>query len=163
MTSPVFLTWDGDPDSNISPYRPGTEDVGNDTLVNDPADPPDEETMPGAPGWNQRAKQIAALSRVVPAGGVSVAFSGGVPFILKQTFASSSAPAGLTVVNIGPGNNHITWDADQFPVAALEPHGATINSNSTGLIRVQPFTNGVQVITRSTSALTNLDFTVCFG
>lgn len=164
MAAPDYLTWDGSVALNEAPRRPSTDDLGRDDLEDDLEEPPNETTDPTAAGWNQRSKQIAAISKTTDTIRISVGFSSGAPFVSKIATPQSTLVTGdLTVVDNATGDTTITWAANTLPAALVEPHGATLNT-AHGSIWAEAVANGVRVHTANLAgSATDLPFTVCIG
>jgi len=163
MPAAKFFTYDGDPPNLIPPRRPSTDDVGGNLKEDDQAAPPDPVTMPTADGHNQRSNLDVGLGKVAPVAKISVTFPAGVPGITKFVAVGTLVGSGdITVTDIGVGDTELTWPADTFPVATVEPSACCLNEDVAALAPVvTKIANGVKIKTRNAaSALTDIDFTV---
>lgn len=160
-----YLTWDGDPANNVAPHRPSIAHLGDNDKENEPGFPPDPRYGITADGSNQRAWQLWALSKVVPAVKLSIRFDGGgAPYLhsVSGTMSEVSIVPGesFTVTDNGTGDTTISWSSDFMPPILTEPE-ACINGLTPGMISVQAGTQNVRVLTLSSAgAATNLPFTV---
>lgn len=132
------------------PHLPSVEDLGGDSKINDPSEPPDPETMPDARDANVVHRVASAHGRVTAAMALSVSFSGGTPSVYAVTFKNNTLDSGdLTVTDNGVGDTSIEWDADVFPVHGVRPYGLTLNEiNAVERTAAVSITNGVRVYTR---------------
>lgn len=145
MPAADYLTWDGDGGSNL-PRRPSTEDLGGDDKVNDAEYPPDDVEHPTADGWNQKVKQIAALSKVAEACKIEVRYNAGAPFIARVTAPGTNiVTTTFTVTDMGVGDTKIEWPANTFPPHQLSPTGLTALSTGLAVGSVEEITNGIRV------------------
>lgn len=165
MPAVKFLTWDGDPDNSIPPYRPGTEDLGGDTLEDDVEFPPDDGEMPTADAWNQIVRQVVAMGRMTSSARISVHFASGTPVVSGVVSPRNGITAAtFTVTDNGTGDTTIAWPGGSFPAAVTQPNGFTLNSADTGATtayaRVEKLTNAIRVRTNLAGAAADIDFTV---
>lgn len=161
MTTPTYLTWDGDPANGVTPRRPSTDDLGGDEKLDDDEYPPDEREHPTADGWNSKVKNGAAVGRVMPGCLVDVDFSAGAPFIARVSAASTLVVVGsFTVTNNGDGDTTIEWNQDLFPPEVCRPSALTLyGSGATALTgHIERLPTGVRVRTFDAGTLTDIPF-----
>jgi len=116
MASPEFLTYVGDPDNGINPYRPGVNDVGGAEKENDQQDLPDPRTMLDARDWNELSKLTVAHGQVVAFARIYVKFSGGTPSIFAFLSVNTELLIGdFTVTDNGAGDTTIACPATKLP------------------------------------------------
>lgn len=141
--------WHGDPGSGVAPHRPSLAQLGGGAYEDDQSDPPDLDTMPSAAMENVNQKVLAGIARTADVAAFSVKFNAGAPYIDKAAFADETLVIGdFTVTDNGLGDTSITWPADTFPVAAVDPSGLTLHS-ATGCTRWYAYAiaNGVRIVT----------------
>ena len=166
MPAPKFNTWEGGlGDAGLElPRRPSIDDVGGDQKLDNDENPPDDVEHFTAGGWNQKAKQIAALARTAASCKLEVRFDGGgAPYVARATSPNSKiTPATFSKVDNGNGDTTITWPADTFPPFACSPTGFTLLSSSTSVVtgQVEEIANGVRVRTHVAGVLTNVPWTL---
>ena len=148
MAAIEYPPYDGD-GASIAPHLPSIADLGGDAKENDPAEPPDPVTMPDARDHNALVRTVSSHGRVTAAMLLSVAFSGGAPYVYAMTTKHSSLDSGdLTLTDNGTGDTTIEWPADSFPVDGVQPFGLTMNELlSVYRQNAAPVSNGVRVVT----------------
>lgn len=149
----THLTWDGDGESDL-PRRPTVDDVGGDQKVDSIEHPPNPVEHPTADGWNQKAKQIPALGRVVGACKICIEFDAGAPFVESASACGTAVAAStFTVEDNGAGDVSVTWPANTFPLPICRPTGLTVFSAGATRVsgQVEVITNGVRVRTFNAS------------
>jgi hypothetical protein len=163
MTAPGQSPWDGNPLATppvAVAYRPGTDDFNGAALADDPANPPNPQTMPTGPLFNTYSKTIVSLGQVAP--NLVVNIAGGVtPAFVSQTACGSNVPH-PSILRNGPGDVSLTWPAGALPAPVAGPR-AYLRSGP-GSIYAVAITNGVRVHTHNISggafAAADLDFGV---
>lgn len=152
MGIPLYNPWNGDPGNSVSPRRPGIDDMGGATIINDIEFLPDEQTMISAQGDNIKQRLAVSTGKVVPACIGSVHFSGGTPSIAFFSAAGDNVLIGtFTVTDNGVGDTSITWPANTFPPPVID-HEASLTGSAAGMIGCQTLTNGLRVLTLNSSA-----------
>lgn len=148
MAAIEYPPYDGD-GASIAPHLPSIADLGGDAKENDPAEPPDPVTMPDARDHNALTRTVSSHGRVTPSMLLSIAFSGGAPYVYAVTFKHSSLDSGdLSLTDNGTGDTTIEWPADSFPTDGVRPFGLTMNESTTvERPSAAPVSNGVRVVT----------------
>jgi hypothetical protein len=153
MSSPTYLTFDGDAANGVLPYRPGVADVGGCQKLDDQAYPPDPTTMPTAADFNQMGMQIVALGNVSCAAVIRVRNppfeTGDDPYVVDVRGASGLlAPGDFLVERFDFGTTTVRCSSAKIP----PPFGGLAIVQQTGDYRVVAFvadTNDrIQVETR---------------
>lgn len=163
---PKFLTWDGDPENNIPPRRPSTDDVGGADKEDDLEFPPDPQLHPTADGWNQKALQIPAMARVTASLKLELRYDGTSPYLARVTGPRSSlAPDQFTVDEVSEGVVEVTWPANFLPPHQCAPTGLTLLSDSTSPTagHVMEITNGIRVRTFEAGSVARVPFAIAIN
>jgi hypothetical protein len=166
MSASLHNTWEGNGDDE-DPRRPSTEDLGGDEKEDDAEYPPDDVEHPTAAGWNQKVKQIVAISRVTDVARLHVTFSGGTPSVNRVTAPSGNVTtATFDVTDEGTGVTLIEWNAGTFPPEEMAPHALTLLSSGTSRLEGHvddSVTNGVRVYTFSNGTAADVNFVLALG
>lgn len=149
MSTPDFIVYNGSIAEGITPYRPGVDDVGGLSKLDDAEFPPDPVTMFTAADFNQHAGLLVALCKVTGAALLFVTNSG-TPSISGLRAANSLLSAGdFTVIDHGAGDTEITCPASKL----MQPFAALGFSQSAGDFRVSGRVNatsdGIRFETRN--------------
>jgi hypothetical protein len=166
MSAPEYLTWKGDTAAGIAPYRPGSDDLGGDELVDDEDEAPIEGEMPTSAGHNQQVKQIVAIGRVASAAKVYVTFPGGVPTISGVAAPNESvATTDFTPTDNNAGDTTLTVAANKLPARIVPPkvtlvHDAAAITNPRWVTVEVVSANVIRVRSYQGTTLTDFPFVV---
>lgn len=162
MAAPEYLTWTGDPDNGVNPYRPGVGDLGGIDKVDDAEYPP-QPGDPEASEWIQMVGQIVALTGVAPAALIDVRFSGGVPSIFAVYSANPELViADVTPTDVGTGIVTLAIPASKLPDVRWGDARPQATGNNTGL----GFRSAAQTLRcelRTAGALADVNFLAVWG
>lgn len=161
MSSPSWLTYDGDVANGVNPRRPGIGDVGGAAKLDDQQYPPDPETMPTAADENQQERVLVGLARLAALATLYVKYSAGVPSVYAVIAPGTLLQASdFTVVDTATGTVTITCPATKIPPPTF--FRGPWHQNSTGGSGSATITGAgdgfVIYLRNSTGALTDLDF-----
>lgn len=160
MASPTYFVFDGDGGAN-APRKPSSADVGGYAKLDDADYPPDPTTMLAAADWNQIARLIEGMGRLIGCATITVA--AGVSAVITGAvgLGTGITTATFTLVRNGAGDYSITWPASKFPVTNIKATGLTIWEDLLVTTAVAlPITNGIRVKTKVSGTLTDAGFSV---
>lgn len=140
MTQPAN-PWDRTP-----PVRPSIDDFHGGAKEDDPEEPPDYNTMPNAPEWNEFSFLAQAFGQVVPNAKIDILGGNPATVAAVRSPATAVTTGTLTVTRNGTGDHSITWPANTFPASIGYPE-AKLVGGVPGSATAQNITNGVRVKT----------------
>jgi hypothetical protein len=155
----TILTWDQSPAKRAS-----LNAMGGASLIDDPSDPPDPQTMPTAASLNQCQNQIQAIGKVAPAFLLDVVNNGSAASVSRFSAAGTNITApSFTVSRLSAGLVQITWTAGTFPVSVAGAFAQMTTDAAFCQPITIPISNGVQVKSRNSSgSVTDGNFTIAF-
>lgn len=161
MGIPLYNPINGDPGNAVAPRRPGLDDMGGATILNDLEFLPDEQTMISGQGDNIKQRLSVSYGKVVPVCVVTVHFSGGTPSVASFSAAGDNITTPtFTVTDNGTGDTTLAWPANTFP-ANVADHEAAVTGATIGQASAQTLTNSVRVRTAgATGTAADLPFNV---
>ena len=161
MATPTFYVFDGDPDNNISPRRPGIDDVGGAEKENDSDSGfvPDPRTMPTAEDENQAERLLVGLAAVADMVRGVVHFASGTPSIFGIRAPGQQLVSGdFTVTDLGIGLTKIACPATKIVPPLYAKAFVQATGNNTAVAYVSGSGNEITVETRTAGALADLNF-----
>lgn len=115
MAAPDYLTFTGDPDNGVNPYRPAIGDFGGIDKVNDAEYPP-QPGDPEASEWIQIVRTIAALAGSEPLARIEIRFAGGTPSVFAiWSLNPELLISDITVTDLGTGQVRLAIPATKLP------------------------------------------------
>lgn len=167
MAAPNGSTFDGN--ANLATpttvgYRPGPQDFNGAALVDDPASPPDPQTMATSWVWNTFCWLIISICKAIGSAGFAVNASASPSMQSWWTAANLILGNPFVLTRVAAGNYTITWASTPnllpvsgWPRARLNAVLAAGHSYSISSVNI---TNGVQIYTLQDTALADLNFSV---